>query len=114
MHLIKGTGLKKCIPDSEKYEIVEAVDGQDGINKFKEFSPDITFLDLTMPVLNGYDALKQIKRINDNAIVIILTADIQPKSLSIVMASGAYTVIRKPAKAQSIKEILEKAANTLK
>lgn len=101
--------LRKCIPDIDQYEIVEAVDGQDGVNKFQTFSPDITFLDLTMPVLDGYDALKQIKNIDGNAIIVVLTADIQPKSLSIVMASGAYTVIKKPARAKSIEDIFTKA-----
>ena len=101
--------LKKCIPDIDQYEIVEAVDGQDGINKFQSFTPDITFLDLTMPVLDGYDALKQIKSLDGNAIIVVLTADIQPKSLSIVMASGAYTVIKKPARAKSIQDIFMKA-----
>ncbi len=105
--------LKKCIHNIDQYEIVEAVDGQDGINKYQEFLPDITFLDLTMPVLDGYDALKQIKTIDGNAIVVILTADIQPKSLSIVMASGAYTVIKKPARAKSIEDIFMKANTKL-
>lgn len=106
--------LKKCIPDQEKYDIIEAVDGQEGVDKFKEYSPDIVFLDLTMPVLDGYAALQQMKEINKNAIVVILTADIQPKSLSTVMSYGAYTVLKKPAKTQSINDIIEKADNKLK
>ncbi len=100
--------LKKCIPELESFEIVEAVDGKDGVDKFKDFSPDITFMDLTMPVLDGYDALKQIISLNSKAVVIVLTADIQPKSLSNVMESGAFTVLKKPAKTESIKDVLEK------
>lgn len=106
--------LKKCIPDQDQYEIIEAADGKEGVDKFIAFSPEIVFLDLTMPVLDGYDALKQIKVIDKNAIVIILTADIQPKSISTVMECGAYTVIKKPAKVQSIKDIIQKADNKLK
>lgn len=106
--------LKKCIPNQDQYHIIEAVDGKEGVDKFIEFTPELVFLDLTMPVLDGYSALKQIKTIDKNAIVVILTADIQPKSLSLVMACGAYSVLRKPAQFHSINDIIEKADNKLK
>ena len=42
----------------------EAMDGQDGVNKYKELRPDIVTLDITMPVLDGLGALKLIKEID--------------------------------------------------
>ena len=106
--------LRKCIPQREPYDIVEATDGQEAVEYYRNMKPDLVFLDLTMPVLSGYDALKEIKTIDSNALVIILTADIQPKSISKVMACGAYTVIKKPATPQSIQDIIVKADNKLK
>jgi len=105
--------LRSSIPNNESYEIMEASDGQKGVDTFKTFEPDITFMDLTMPVLSGYEALKEIKKYRSSAIVIVLTADIQPKSIASVMESGAYTVLKKPAQKQSIADTLEKASNHL-
>jgi len=46
--------------------------------------------------------------------VIVTTADVQPKSISNVMELGAFTLLKKPAKAQMISETLEKAEASLK
>ncbi|MCP4369288.1 MAG: response regulator, partial [Deltaproteobacteria bacterium] len=43
---------KKIIPNKEDFEVFEATNGLEGLNKFKEISPDITFMDLTMPVMD--------------------------------------------------------------
>ena len=43
--------LRRVIPGDRGYEILEAVNGQDGFEKFQQFRPDITLMDLTMPVL---------------------------------------------------------------
>ncbi len=106
--------LIKSLNALGSYEITEARDGQEGIEKFKTASPDVTFLDLTMPVLDGYEALIKIKEINTKAIVIVVTADIQPKSIGTVMGNGAFSVIKKPAPLETVKNILEKAENKLK
>lgn len=59
------------------YEIVgEAVDGQDAVEKFKELKPDIVTLDITMPVMDGIEALKLIKEDSPAAKVIMVTAEI--------------------------------------
>ncbi len=105
--------LKGSIPKDMDFVIIEAVNGKDGIEKFSEEHPDLVFLDLTMPVMDGYSALEELKKIDPNSIVIVLTADIQPKSLNRVMKLGAYTVIKKPAKPQSIEDIIEKASAKL-
>lgn len=106
--------LKMSIPKDQGYEIFEAVNGQDGVAKFQELSPDIVFMDLTMPVMDGYKATETIKKLDKNAIVIVTTADIQPKSIASVMELGAFTLLKKPAKAESIKEAITKVEMKLK
>jgi two-component system chemotaxis response regulator CheY len=106
--------LRTCIPKDKGYEIFEAVNGEDGVKKFRELKPQVTFMDLTMPVLDGYHATAKIKEIDKDAIVIVTTADVQPKSIASVMEIGAFTLLKKPARAKSIQDALVKAEIKLK
>ncbi len=101
--------LKKFLPKEEGFEMFEATNGLEGLNKFKEISPDITFMDLTMPVMNGLEALEEILKIDKSAMVIVSTADVQPKSISKVMSLGAFDIIKKPPKQEKVKEVMLKA-----
>jgi len=106
--------LKNSIPKDKGYEIFEATDGQDGIKKYQMLKPDLVFMDLTMPQVDGYTALEEIRKINNKALVIVTTADVQPKSISNVMSLGAFTLLKKPAKAQMIAEAIQKAEMAVK
>lgn len=100
--------LKTCIPKDKGYEIFEAGNGQEGIQKYQELNPDMVFMDLTMPVLDGYKATEEIMKLDKDAVIVVTTADVQPKSISSVMELGAFTLIKKPAKAETIQETIEK------
>ncbi|MBN1604839.1 MAG: response regulator [Chitinispirillaceae bacterium] len=106
--------LKASIPKDKEYEIYEACNGKEGIEKFKEVSPDITFMDLTMPVLDGYKAIPELRKINPHAIVIVCSADVQPKSIAEVFSLGALTVLKKPAKTESVQNVMDQANGKLK
>lgn len=105
--------IKKCLPKDRDFELTEANNGQEGIQKFKEVRPDLTFLDLTMPVMDGFDALKVIKEEDNLAVVIVLSSDIQNKTVEKIVTLGADMVIPKPPSAESIQEALTKAAKLL-
>jgi len=98
--------LKSCLPDDREYEIREAGNGAEGVELYKKFSPDITFLDLTMPVMNGYKTIPEIRKINPDAMIIVLTADIQPKSIAEVISLGAFTLLKKTARKESIQDVI--------
>lgn len=100
--------LKNSIPKDKGYEIFEATDGQDGIKKYQLLKPEVVFMDLTMPNMDGYSAIEEIKKIDSKALIIVTTADVQPKSISNAMEKGAFTLLKKPAKAQMIEEALGK------
>lgn len=106
--------LKNSIPKDKGYEIFEATNGQEGVTKYQELKPDLVFMDLTMPVLDGYKATAKIIELDKNAIIIVTTADIQPKSISNVMELGAFTLLKKPAKASSIIDAIDKVESKLK
>jgi two-component system, chemotaxis family, chemotaxis protein CheY len=100
--------LKSCIPKDRDYEIAEAGDGMAGLESYKQFSPDVTFMDLTMPVMDGTEATEEILKFDPNAVIIVCTADVQVKSLSRVMELGAFMVVRKPPSKETVAEALDK------
>jgi len=73
--------VKKCLPKDREFELFEAGDGLAGLEKFKEVKPDLVFLDLTMPVMDGVQALKEMLKVDQDAVVVVQTADVQKKRL---------------------------------
>ena len=105
--------VRKCLPKGQTFDVFEAVDGKDAIEQFKKNNPDVTLLDLTMPVMDGVAALEEIMKLNQNAAVAVLTADIQQKTVEKVMELGALMVVPKPVSAEAIEEALTKAMQHL-
>ena len=98
------------IKEIGEFNILEAANGQEGLDQYKKHNPDITFLDLTMPIMDGYEALAEIRAFDPKAVVIILTADVQPRSIAKVLNLGAFTVLKKPPQLQFIQKALENIA----
>jgi two-component system chemotaxis response regulator CheY len=105
--------LKSCLPKDQGFEFHEACDGREGVEKYKSICPDLTFMDLTMPVMTGYEAIVEIIKYDRNALVIVVTADVQLKAIKTVLDSGAYMVLRKPLKKEDLLVALSKAQDTL-
>jgi len=99
--------LKSCLPKEREFEIVEAGDGKVGVEMFKEHEPDLTFMDLTMPVMDGVQALIEIMNYNVDAKVVVCTADVQIKSINRVLEIGAYHIVKKPPTRENINKTLE-------
>ena len=105
--------MKSCIPKENNYELYDAADGQQGVDKYKEVKPDLTFMDLTMPVMNGFQALEEILKFDQKAKVIILTADVQIKAVSKAHDLGAFSVLKKPPAKETIAAAIKEADNAL-
>jgi len=105
--------IKSCIPKDKDYEVFDAFDGQMGVDKYKEVRPDLTFLDLTMPVMNGFQALEEILKFDQKAKVIILTADVQIKAVSKAHDLGAFSVLKKPPAKESIAAAIKEAEESI-
>ncbi len=99
--------IKSILTEYNKdLELIEAENGQEAVDAFSLHRPEITFLDLTMPVMSGYEALKLIRTEVPNALVIVLTADIQEKSVSRCMEAGAYMVMKKLPRKDIVFDVL--------
>jgi two-component system chemotaxis response regulator CheY len=61
--------------EKEKYEVVDfAVNGKEGVEKYKELKPDIVTMDLVMEVMDGIQAIREIKKYDPDALIIAITA----------------------------------------
>lgn len=99
--------LKKLlIQQLEGWEVIDTGKSTEAFELFKENRPSLVFLDLTMPELSGEDVLQQIRTIDKECKVIILTADIQHKTKDNVMDLGADLLINKPIDAEKLAEAL--------
>lgn len=107
--LIARKIMKSCLPKDQDYEIYEAENGKEGLEKFKKICPDITFLDLTMPIMGGFECLENIMKVDKNAMVIVATADIQFQSMKKVMDLGAFRVLKKPLNKEAFQRALMNA-----
>ncbi len=87
----------KEILELHEFDVQTALNGKEGVEKFKQTKPSLVIMDGDMPVLNGYEAFKQIKEIDKNANVIIVTAftEFELKSQEAVKL-GLIKVISKP------------------
>jgi two-component system chemotaxis response regulator CheY len=88
-------------------EVIEAKDGAEGLEKFYLEKPDITFLDLTMEGISGFDVLAKIKELDPSAIVIVATADIQKFTKEEVEKLKADGFINKPFKEEEVLQIIK-------
>ena len=100
-----------AILEEAGHEIVgEAMDGQDGINKYKDLKPDIVTLDITMPVMDGLEALKNIKADDQSAKVIMVTAAGQQNKMIDAIKMGASEFVTKPFEPDEIIKMVSKLA----
>lgn len=89
-------------------EVYEAETGKKAIEKYIEFKPDLVFMDITMPEMDGIEALKKIIAHDKNATVIMCAAIGQSPLAVETMKNGAKDVIFKPYNIERVKEIVNK------
>ncbi|SEB46995.1 response regulator [Paenibacillus sp. GP183] len=91
------------------YEVCgEANDGAQAIEKFKELKPDLITMDITMPEMDGIHALKEIKKLEPNAKVIMCSAMGQQAMVIDAIQAGAKDFIVKPFQADRVIEAIKK------
>lgn len=87
-----------------------AVNGEDGLNKFKEFNPDIVITDLKMPEMGGIEMSREIRKIDKNCAIIITTAFSDVETILQVVNVGIDNYVIKPIKNDELMEAMENAA----
>lgn len=91
------------------YEILgEAENGQKAIEKFKELNPDLVIMDITMPEVDGIQAVKEIKKISPDAKIVMCSAMGQQAMVIESIQAGARDFIVKPFQADRVLEAVKK------
>ncbi len=86
----------------------EAENGARAIERFKELNPDLVIMDITMPEVDGIQAVKEIKKINGAAKIIMCSAMGQQAMVIEAIQAGAKDFIVKPFQAERIIEAVKK------
>ncbi|QDF74045.1 MULTISPECIES: response regulator [Shewanella] len=99
--------MARTLPKEWDVEITFANNGAEGIEAIRAGKGEVVFLDLNMPVMDGYEVLETIKKEDLPALVIVVSGDIQIKAHEKVKALGALDFIQKPVSADAISNILQ-------
>ncbi|MEE8605479.1 MAG: sigma-54 dependent transcriptional regulator [Candidatus Aminicenantaceae bacterium] len=94
---------------SEGYEVESSLNGEEALEKYSPDTWDLILLDLLMPGMNGIEVLKRIKKIDPQAVIIIITAYASVESAVSAMKIGAFDYIQKPFKHDELLLILKRA-----
>jgi len=81
--------------------------GEEGLEAFKEFNPDIVISDIKMPKMNGVEMATHIKEINKNAAIVFITAHKEPMLVVKAVELGVKRFIFKPVRLKQLKEVLQ-------
>jgi len=96
----------------EGHKVITASNGSEAITEYKENKPLITFMDIKMPVLNGYDAFNKIMEIDPNAKIVFTSAyAIDDKQFQTAKKLGLCGLLTKPFDVDSMIKMIKKYAN---
>jgi DNA-binding NarL/FixJ family response regulator len=99
-----------CLRQYGHVVVGEATNGKEAISQYQELQPDVVMMDLTMPEMNGIDAIKEIIKIDPTAVILICSASNQQDMIVDALDTGAKGYLMKPFKPTRLNEIIKKYA----
>jgi len=97
------------ILEDEGHNVVLAENGYQAIEAAKQVPFDLVFMDIKMPGINGVQAFRELKKVNPQAAVIMMTAYSVEDLIKEALEEGAYAVVYKPFDIEHIASIIESA-----
>lgn len=103
--------VKTSLTSTGRYEVTEAFDGINAIEKIKAEEFNVAILDVDMPRLNGLETLKAIKEHNPGIVVIMLTAFASIDAAVQAVKDGAYNFLSKPMQGEELVALVDRAVD---
>ncbi|WP_248929234.1 response regulator [Paenibacillus hamazuiensis] len=100
--------IREMLEDAGVDVVAEARNGKEAVEIYKKFGPDLVFMDMAMPVMDGIAALKEIKRFDPAAKVIICSAMDGRDLIREAMDNGASDYVMKPFLKERVEEAVRK------
>ncbi|MGI9565826.1 MAG: response regulator [Nitrosopumilus sp.] len=93
----------------EGYEVITANNGKEAIDAYKTHKPGIVFLDIRMPVIDGYEAFFSIKKHDSNAKIVFITAfSVDNQKAEKAKEMGLLDLLHKPIEFEKITKLIQK------
>lgn len=87
-------------------KVIEAKNGLEGVELYRQESPHAVFLDIVMPVMDGLKALQAIRNIDSHAKIIMVSSAATSTYVKQALQSGAYSFIQKPYTKEQISQVI--------
>ena len=100
--------LVKIVEGAGHKAVAQASNGEECIQRYKEYTPDIVLMDITMPDMDGIEATRNIKKLDPMATIIMVPAMGQQDKVLGAISAGAKDFIVKPFEAARIVECIAK------
>lgn len=102
--------LARLLLEREGYQVVMALDGEEGLNLSRSEKPDLIVLDLDIPIVDGWELLRRAKSDPDiqNIPVVVVTAHLMPGERNRVLKAGGAGYVSKPFKVRELVNEIEK------
>ncbi len=104
--------LRNLLEEAGHEIVCEAVNGDEGYLKYKEFTPDVVTMDITMPVTDGIQALQLIKHTDKDACVVMITAAGQKEKMMQALKEGAAEFITKPFDKEEVIKVINEVTKS--
>lgn len=92
---------------SGEFEVIQGSNGQEGLELYQLNKPDVCFMDLTMPIMNGFEATEAICNFDNDANIVVVSADIQENAIQKAKDAGAIGFIKKPVDEEILRNMLK-------
>ena len=93
------------------YKVIEASNGREAVELYREERPDIVLMDVMMPLMNGIEATSEIKKIDPDAKIVAITAYASSKGEKVIEAWADY-ILKKPFTRKEVVELIKRILNS--
>lgn len=101
--------LKDILVGAGHEVVTEAGNGKEAVERYMTFKPDVVTMDITMPVMEGVEAVKEIRKLDPRANIVMCSAVGQRNLIIEAIQSGAKDFITKPFHSSRVLEAVQRA-----